>query len=113
MIEAAKILEEQKQLERFMREETISRYNRLHDKAQKRGDYSDTHTGRAIINHVIQPFEDAIQAFIDAANNGKPGRRHRAAVLLNDVDIPTVAYLFTKAVLNYVPLTNKEGKTRA
>ena len=43
MIEVAKILEEQKALERFMREETISRYNRLHDKAQKRGDYSDTH----------------------------------------------------------------------
>ena len=43
LIEAAKILEEQKALERFMREETISRYNRLHNKAQKRGDYSDTH----------------------------------------------------------------------
>ena len=43
MIEVAKILEEQKALEHFMREETISRYNRLHNKAQKRGDYSDTH----------------------------------------------------------------------
>ena len=75
MIEAAKMLEDQKNLERFLREETISRYNRLHDKAQKRGDYSDTHTGRAVINHVIQPFEGANQAFVDADNDGKPWPR--------------------------------------
>jgi len=113
LIEAAKTLEAQKKLERYMREETINRYNRLHQKAQQRGDYSSTHTGRAILNHVIQPFEDAIQKFVDDADSGKPGRRHRASILLKDIDVPTVAYLFTKAVLNYVPLTNRDGKTTA
>jgi len=113
MIEAAKLLQEQKDLEGDSYVQTLRRYHKMHDKAAKRDDYSSTHCGRAVVEHCIKPFEDSIQKFVDESMAGKAGRTNRAAELLVQLDVPTVAYLFTKAIFNYVPIHIKEGKTAA
>ncbi len=110
---ALSVYEKQIELEKSMREETIRRYHRLHKKASQRGEYSSTHTGRAVLNHSIDAFEKAIDDFKSDSNSGKPGKRHTAAKMLDDIDTPTVAYLFTQAILNFVPISLKEGETAA
>ena len=110
---AVNIYHEQRALEESMRSETIRRYHRLHHKARQRGDYAATHTGRAVLHHAIESFETAIDNFKSDSNSGKPGKRHTAAKMLDTVDTPTVAYLFTRAILNFVPISSKEGSTAA
>jgi DNA-directed RNA polymerase len=110
---ALSVYRQQIELEKSMREETIKRYHRLHKKARERGEYASTHTGRAVLNHSIDAFEDAIDKFKADSNTGKPGKRHTAAVMLDTIDTASVAYLFTQAILNVVPISMTEGETAA
>ena len=113
MIKAAQLLQEQKDLEGDSYVQTLRRYHKMHDKASKRNDYSSSHCGRAVVEHCIRPFEIAIENFIEESQEGKPGRRSQVADLLVQLDVPTVAYLFAKAIFNFVPIHIKAGKTAA
>lgn len=99
------LIDEQKRLEAEMRGVTTKRYHSLHEKASDRGEFSDTHSGKKLLEHSLQSFEAGIYAWVAEAESGKAGRKPSALRLVKDFDdIPTLAYLYTKAILNTVPL---------
>ena len=99
------LIEEQKRLEAEMRGVTTKRYHSLHEKASDRGEFSDTHSGKKLLQHSLASFEAGIYAWVAEAEGGKAGRKPSALRLVKDFDdIPTLAYLYTKAMLNTVPL---------
>lgn len=98
---------EQSRIEEEMRDRTIARYHGLHDKAFKRGEWADTHTGRAIQNHVFEPFRNAITEWVTDASAGGVGRKNTVVKLIGHIDHDLLAYLFTKAMLNFVPMQSR------
>ncbi len=50
------MLEQQYDLEEEMRAVTVERYFSSHEKAEDRGEFSDTHAGRNIMNHALDNF---------------------------------------------------------
>ena len=99
------LIEVQKKLEAEMRGVTTKRYHSLHEKASDRGEFSDTHSGKKLLAHALSAFEAGIYAWVAEAESGKAGRKPTALRLVKDFnDIPTLAYLYTKAILNTVPL---------
>lgn len=63
------MIQAQRDLEKDMRTLSISRFYRLHDNAEKRGDFAETSTGRAMQFHVEQAVLDGINAFIELSPN--------------------------------------------
>lgn len=99
------LITEQKALEEEMRGVTIKRYHSLHEKAADRNEFADTHAGKNLMRHVTAPFEAAIHAWVAEASSGKAGRKPSALRLVTDFDdVPTMAFLFTKAIINLVPM---------
>lgn len=106
------LIEEQKLLEAEMRGVTTKRYHSLHEKASDRGEFSNTHSGKKLLQHALTAFEAGIYAWVTEAEGGKAGRKPSALRLVKDFDdIPTLAYLFTKAVINTVPMLETRMST--
>ena len=101
----------QRELEAEMRVMTIDRFHRLHTNAEKRGEFSETTTGRGIVNHLEQAMTDAVQEFVDQASTGGAGRRHLAVKMVEELGIEETAFLATKAIVNRVPMSRggKDG----
>lgn len=99
-------LEDQIRLEEEMRAMTVQRFNRRMDNAASRGEFTETNVGRGVACHLEDAMMAAIEEFQDQSNKGNPGRRHVAARMLSDIDVPTVAFLTTKAVLNSLRLVD-------
>ena len=91
---------EQVRLEEEMRTLTVNRFQRRMKNASERGDFADTKVGKGIASHFEAAMLEALKAFQEAANSGKAGRRHAAAKMLEDIDLDTVAFLTTKALVN-------------
>lgn len=89
----------------------MDRYHSLHQKAADRGEVSHTLAGKRLVNHVTAPFEAATYEWIAEVSSGRAGRKPSALRLVTDFDdVPAMAFLFTKAVINLVPmLANKQG----
>ena len=100
------MIQAQRDLEKDMRTLSISRFYRLHDNAEKRGDFAETSTGRAVQFHVEQAVLDGINAFIELSSNGTAGAKHRAVKMLTCMEPETFAFITTKAIINKVPLRN-------
>ena len=107
-------LEDQIRLEEEMRTMTVQRFHRRLNNAADRGEFTETNVGKGVVTHLEDAMMKALEAFQEQANKGNPGRRHVAAKMLNDIDVPTVAFLTTKAVLNSLRLVDSRkgaGKT--
>jgi len=63
------MIQAQRDLEKDMRTLSISRFYRLHNNAEKRGDFAETSAGRAIQFNVDQVVLDAISGFRRLASN--------------------------------------------
>ena len=96
----------QRDLEVSMRDMTVARYNRLHENAAARGEFADTQAGKGIQNHLEGAMLDALNAFIEEAQSGKAGVRHKAVSMTQDLGAETVAFIVTKAIINLVPMLN-------
>ena len=111
-MENQSLIQEQKKLEEEMRGVTTKRYHNLHEKAADRGEFSDTHAGKKLLAHSLSAFEASIYAWVAEAESGKAGRRPTALRLVKDFgDIPALAFIFTKAVINSVPLLETRADT--
>lgn len=58
------MIQAQRDLEKDMRTLSISGFYRLHDNAERRGDFAETSNGRAVQFHVEQAVLDAISRFV-------------------------------------------------
>ena len=107
-------LEDQSRLEEEMRAMTVQRFDRRMRNAADRGEFTETKVGRGVVAHLEDAMMAAVLEFQEQSNKGNPGRRHVAARMLNDIDVPTVAFLTTKAILNALRLVDSRkgiGKT--
>ena len=100
------LIQAQRDLEVEMRDMTIARYRKSHEKAADRGEFVDTQAGKGIANHLEGATLEAINAFVAEANSGKAGVRHKAVQMVADLDAETVAFLVTKTIVNQVPMLN-------
>jgi len=76
----------------------VERYARLRDQR----DESETGPGRRVILKSIADTGAAIRAFVEAARDGRPGRRHVAVKWLEHMDAEGCAFLTATCVLNAV-----------
>lgn len=98
------MIQRQKELETTIRDMSISRFYRLHDNAEKRGDFAETTTGRAIQHHVELSVLEGINEFLEKASSGAAGRKHRAVSMLTDMEPEVYAFIVTKSIINKVPM---------
>ena len=103
------MITEQEMLEEQMRHSTILRFRKKHSDSVERGEWSASPIGVSIGRDLMSPFRDAIEDWLMDALSGKAGRTNTAAQLIRDIDSYTVSYLFTKAILDLVPMP-RQGK---
>lgn len=104
------LLEEQMKLEEEMRCVTTDRYVKNHEKAEERGEFADTHSGRNVLSAYLDPFVAGIEEWCDNFRTGKAGRRPRAMTMIDDFgDTRKMAYIFIKQLLNIVPILERGG----
>lgn len=102
------LLKEQIKLEEEARVVTIERYFKTHDKAQERGEFADTHTGRNIMSHALDTFVVGIEEWCDQFRTGKAGRRPRALKMIDEFgDTRKMAFIFIKQVTNIVHMLER------
>jgi len=95
------LMNDQIALEEEMRGATRARYFRIHDKEEARGAFGDTHAARSIVDHYLPLFIEGIYAWMKDREDGRPGPRSRALILLREFgDIETAAFLFLKGILS-------------
>lgn len=98
MLESQTLEDRQRALEEESVFLGVARYN----KSRERLDESTTAPGRTMLRRIAGPLELAIIAFLAAARNGQPGRRHAAALWLQDLDPAELAVLTATCVVNAV-----------
>lgn len=104
------LLNEQLKLEEEMRSATTERYFKSHEKAEKRGEFSDTHSGRNILAAYLDTFVEGIEEWCNEFRTGKAGRRPRALHMIDEFgDNRKLAYIFIKQLLNIVPMLERSG----
>lgn len=105
------MMDEQFALEAEMREVTRARYYRMHEKAEEREEFADTHAGRNVFDHAFDTFLKGIEGWVAEKKEGKAGRRPRAIKLIDDFnDTPTLAYIFLRHLINTTLTMSKSGK---
>ena len=96
------LLEEQLMIEKEIREATVNRYYDEHDTGVRTGNFGGTHTGRNVLNFLVQDFLEGIEDYM-AGKANQPRRRPRAYIMLNQFnDNRATAYLFLKYVLDTI-----------
>lgn len=70
--------------------------------AKADGNESTTTYGSQLIRRAIKPVADGIKAFLAAAADGTPGRKHLAVKYLREVSPDVAAFLTLRACLNLV-----------
>lgn len=94
-------------LEAEMQDLGSAEYVRRSDKARKQGRVNETAGGSVLIKIFVRPLAASIQAVMDRASSGAPGRRHLAVRLIKDMRTEVVAYLTVSTVLNLVGYGSK------
>src|SRR5690625_4868510 len=87
-------------LEEAMRNHSISRFRAMHEKAEEKGNFSETEIGSSFIRGYLIPFSLAIDAFVNDAKGGRAKRLAATAEQLSQVDPEVAAFLFLKALMN-------------
>lgn len=104
---------EQLRLEEEMLNETRARYFRLHENAQDRDEFSDTHAGRSIFDHLYKPFLDKLNEWTAERVAGKAGRRSNVVKMIEEFgDNETLAFIFVKTLINTTMTLNYRDKKK-
>lgn len=105
------LIETQENLEREMRGNAVTRFHHRHERAVEKRFLGESAVGTSILKQIITPFATAIDSWAVEASQGKAGRRNIAALLVKEFnDTDALAYIFTKHVINSVPLLqHKQG----
>ncbi len=100
------LYQQQIALEEEARGLTISRFHKDHQKGNLEDTFSETFIGSHLLGQYLNPYSQGISEWLKASNSGKAGRRSRAAVLVESVEAPLLAFLMLKAILNKVGVYN-------
>lgn len=95
-------LERQIELEAEMQGKGKDSFRRSILKAQESGREDSTQYGNQLIAHAVEPVAKGIRAFLEEANNGKPGKRHIAVKYLRQIDPRIAGFLGLKCVLRSI-----------
>jgi DNA-directed RNA polymerase len=95
-------LERQIELEAEMQGRGKDSFRRAVLKAKESGREDSTSYGNQLIAHAIEPVAKGIAAFLEEANNGKPGKKHAAVKYLRQLDPRITAFLSLKCALRYI-----------
>ena len=92
----------QRDLEMEMVQEGAERYRRLTETAQTKGREATTIYGRQIIKKLVVPVAERVQQFLDDAQSGKPGPKHRAVALMAEHEPLVLAFIVARSAMNTV-----------
>ena len=101
-VAAHPLFERQIALEAEMAARGIDAFKKeIHD-AKANHQEANTSYGSYLVRRAIKPLADEIQAFLDKANSGVPGKRHVAVKYLRGVNPEITAFLTLRTCLNLV-----------
>lgn len=93
------MVEVQHQLEEDSRERARQIFDIQTEKLQQVGMTEKTYAGKVLLNGSMQAMVDAIQAFIDKAYSGRPGRRHKAAAPIKELGAEKAAFIALNVIV--------------
>lgn len=71
------------------------------DKARKKEE-CELPPGKWLLMQALEPFTEAIRAFIEDAKDGKAGHKHSSLPYLRQVEPEQAAYLAARVIINHV-----------
>ena len=95
------LMERQALLEAEMQGRGAARFRERTERALSRNDSAGTQPGTYLTKRVIQPMVEVLTRWLEEVNTGRAGPRNRAALLLEGLDIETVAFLTAKTAISY------------
>lgn len=104
------LLSKQIDLEIQSRSQGYSRFYRAHDRAKDVGEFSQSTIGTHVVNSFDRAVEAELAAWMERAD--RPGRRHSALAMCQHekLDIGTIAFLGTKAIVNVVGMRDRKDR---
>lgn len=104
------LVDTQVSLEQQSRNIGYQRYIKNHDRLQEAGEFGQSPVGTAVVNTFDRLVEDELRGWMERAD--RPGRRHVALSMCKDgdLDVETIAFLGTKAIVNTVGLRKRDER---
>jgi len=94
------LYEEQLRLESRMARLGVDKFRDSYERWTRAKRATDTKSVRTAMDAAIAPLVGALEAFFEQAKTGKAGRRHSAIRLLAGLEIPVVAFMTVKIVMD-------------
>ena len=108
------MFEEQCRLEADMRDATVARFYRQHEKAEEREEMADTVGGRSLFDLAFDHFHQSIDTWVADKKAGKAGRKPRAALMIEEFgDSRTLAYIFLRHVISVTLTLSANSRAKA
>lgn len=104
------LVKTQVSLEAKSRSIGYQRYIANHDRLEDVGEFSQSPAGTNVVNAFDRLVTEELQAWMEKAD--RPGKRHSALAMCKDeyLDVETIAFLGTKAIVNTVAMRGREDK---
>lgn len=99
------------ELEEMMLDTGMSAYHRRNEAARDRGEAYAAGASRKLTAMTIEPLSRAIQAALDDAASGRPGRRHVALKYLRGISTDLAAFLTVSGVIAHAATLKRLQKT--
>jgi DNA-directed RNA polymerase len=80
----------------------IARYREQVNRSRDNKDESSTKVGARLLQQALAKMTGVVQAFLESANSGRPGKRHVAVKFLADIEPEVVAFITAKSLLDSV-----------
>lgn len=100
------LMQRQIALELDMVNQGVHRYHSDYSRAMGKQAFGETYPGTLLTKIAIEPLADAIVQWREEALGGGAGRRHRAAILLRDMDPTGVSFVAIRTILSQVHRRN-------
>lgn len=104
------LVDTQVSLEARSRDIGYHRYIQNHDRLEDVGEFSQSPVGTSVVNTFDRLVEAELRAWMEKAD--RPGKRHAALAMCKDeyLNVETISFLGTKAVINNVALRGREDR---
>lgn len=104
------LVKAQVSLESRSRDIGYQRYKANHDRLEDVGEFSQSPAGKTVVKTFDRLVTEELESWMEKAN--RPGKRHSALAMCNQeyLDVETIAFLGTKAIVNTVAMRGREDK---
>lgn len=90
----------EEQLEQLAKDQGVNKVRKQIQKAREKGLGAETPGGVALLKRAVEPLAKVIDATVEDAKSGRPGRRHVAVKTLDKLPPEVTAYLTTRCAIN-------------